>query len=649
MQESFAAKDAFVVNWRRSAGEVRTALVAGAFDACLFFDGADELTARTEIATIREAAPALPVVVLSSTGLSADSQAHLLEAGADSVCLLSAGLAGTTGVLQRLGRRAMRPAADPGEVSRFRREETGPAFQAPTLELLRGFSRVLGDSLDTRSLARHFVDKLREVVGASRIALFLDCVDHDSPLPGGKPAAPRLECVASAGLPSDLVECFSLSRQSGMGLRLSSRPEILRAERDSAASDPHIAREFEVLGGNVAIPVGDRDRILGVAVLGGRITGGGYSDQELLLVYHLLEELGLAVKNSRLHRQIVAGHELVGQMLEGLTVGAAAIGPDQRVIYANRALRNLLPGSPGADFTIHDLPAPLAARIHEVVEKGAEAPPFFHETTGAEPRCLRASVVPLAGAKSAARTALLLLEDFTPVRAAQKAELEAAGLRLTSLIARRFAHEIRNALVPLTTHAQLFDAEIGDAGFRASLKGSLDTETRRILRFTEQMLLLARTDAGPTETLVLAEVLRDAFDKALAGLGKTGALEISGAAQSARVAGCRAALIHAFQEIFFNGLQSSGEQGRRVFVSLEEAPDSGSRSVLVRVRDTGAGFAPEVAPRATEAFFTTRNTGVGLGLTIARRVVEAHSGALEVRSRRDPADCDLLICLPLAP
>lgn len=634
------------MNWRRSAGEVRTALAAGAFDACLFFDGADEFTARTEIAVIREVAPALPIVVLAKGGLSAEAQSLLLEAGADSVCLLSPGHAGLAGVLRRLGQRAARPSLEP---ERIGREEAAPAFQAPTLELLRGFSRVLGDSLDARSLARHFVDKLREVVGASRIALFLDSSDNDSPLPGRKSESARFECVASAGLPSDLVECFSLSRQSGMGMRLSSRPEILRADRDSAASDPLIAREFEVLGGKVAIPVGDRDRILGVAVLGGRITGGAYSDHELLLVYHLLEELGLAVKNSRLHRQIVAGHDLVGQMLEALTVGAAAIGPDQRVIYANRALRNLLPGAPGAEFTIHDVPAPMAARIHEVVEKGAEAAPFFHEVDSPERRCLRASVVPLAGTRGTARTALLLLEDFTPVRAAQKAEIESAGLRLTSLIARRFAHEIRNALVPLTTHAQLFDAEIGDAAFRASLKGCLDTETRRILRFTEQMLLLARTDSAQSEPLPLAEVLRDGFEKARVALGKTGDLEISGPGQSARIVGCRAAITHAFQEIFFNGLQSSGDSDRRIFVSIEEARDSASRSVLVRVRDSGPGFSPEVAPRATEAFFTTRNTGVGLGLTIARRVVEAHAGALEVRSRRDPADSDLLICLPLAP
>ncbi len=178
LQESLAAKEVFAVSWRKSAVELKRALAAGAFDACLFFDGAEEVAARSEIAIIREAAPALPIVVLSSAVLSAEAQAQLLEAGADSVCLLSTGLAGTIGVLQRLGRRASRPASEEREAGRYTREETGPALQASTLELLRGFSRVLGDSLDARSLARHFVDKLREVIGASRIALFLECSDQ---------------------------------------------------------------------------------------------------------------------------------------------------------------------------------------------------------------------------------------------------------------------------------------------------------------------------------------------------------------------------------------------------------------------------------------------------------------------------------------
>jgi len=109
----------------------------------------------------------------------------------------------------------------------------------------------------------------------------------------------------------------------------------------------------------------------------------------------------------------------------------------------------------------------------------------------------------------------------------------------------------------------------------------------------------------------------------------------------------RASLAHAFQEIFLNGLQSS-HGDPRLAVSLNAGPTTDGRAELViQVRDTGGGFAPESAGRATEPFFTTRNTGVGLGLTIARRVIEAHQGRLDVLPRKSPGDPDVVIRLPL--
>jgi signal transduction histidine kinase len=109
----------------------------------------------------------------------------------------------------------------------------------------------------------------------------------------------------------------------------------------------------------------------------------------------------------------------------------------------------------------------------------------------------------------------------------------------------------------------------------------------------------------------------------------------------------RTSLAHAFQEIFLNGLQSSNGDPR-LAVSVNAAPtDDGRAELVIQVRDTGGGFAPEAAGRATEPFFTTRNTGVGLGLTIARRVIEAHQGRLNVLPRRSPGDPDIVIHLPL--
>jgi signal transduction histidine kinase len=201
--------------------------------------------------------------------------------------------------------------------------------------------------------------------------------------------------------------------------------------------------------------------------------------------------------------------------------------------------------------------------------------------------------------------------------------------------------------VPLTTHEQLFDAEIGDPEFRDSLKKALARETQRIQRFTDQMLLLDRSDQPAAELAPLDEILQGSFAKSRAYAGGSADLEIKSELPPVMLRCNRASLAHAFQEIFLNGLQSAGEH-RLVTVALNAAPTADGRAeLLIRVRDSGGGFAPESVRRATEPFFTTRNTGVGLGLTIARRVIEAHQGSLEVHARAKPSDSDLTIRLPL--
>jgi signal transduction histidine kinase len=73
-------------------------------------------------------------------------------------------------------------------------------------------------------------------------------------------------------------------------------------------------------------------------------------------------------------------------------------------------------------------------------------------------------------------------------------------------------------------------------------------------------------------------------------------------------------------------------------------------SVVVEVGDTGPGMPPEVAERAFEAFYTTKDVGkgTGLGLDIARRiVVERHGGAISIDTR--PGETVLVVRLPVRP
>jgi len=66
------------------------------------------------------------------------------------------------------------------------------------------------------------------------------------------------------------------------------------------------------------------------------------------------------------------------------------------------------------------------------------------------------------------------------------------------------------------------------------------------------------------------------------------------------------------------------------------------------VTDTGAGIPPESLPRIFDPYFTTKTKGLGLGLAIARRIVEAHGGQIEVESRPERGSL-FRVLLPLEP
>jgi signal transduction histidine kinase len=70
------------------------------------------------------------------------------------------------------------------------------------------------------------------------------------------------------------------------------------------------------------------------------------------------------------------------------------------------------------------------------------------------------------------------------------------------------------------------------------------------------------------------------------------------------------------------------EARRTVVVALEKT----GRDAVLTVRDRGRGIAPEHQPRLFESFFTTKRSGMGLGLSITRTIVEAHGGRVGVDS-----------------
>ncbi len=128
---------------------------------------------------------------------------------------------------------------------------------------------------------------------------------------------------------------------------------------------------------------------------------------------------------------------------------------------------------------------------------------------------------------------------------------------------------------------------------------------------------------------------------------KAAQLKCDAPARPIVITGDRAALKHALAEVMLNALQANPAEPK-VGVRLHaESNGNGLPGLQIEVQDNGAGFTPEAAEKASSPFFTTRNVGLGLGLTVSRKIIETHRGKLEVVAPKSGHAGLVRISLPL--
>jgi signal transduction histidine kinase len=105
-------------------------------------------------------------------------------------------------------------------------------------------------------------------------------------------------------------------------------------------------------------------------------------------------------------------------------------------------------------------------------------------------------------------------------------------------------------------------------------------------------------------------------------------------------------LPRAVRNLLENALRASAGGGR-VVVRLEvRKEEEGEGQALIRVQDSGPGVPPDLLARIFDPYFSTHDTGTGLGLPIARRIVEEHGGTITAQNLPERG-LEVTIALPL--
>ena len=528
------------------------------------------------------------------------------------------------------------PAPVPARAPFFQTPEPSPnrvISAAQTLDVLSDFSSILTHSLDAEAMLKQFLQFLREILSINRAAIFLNRPSPltETPLPED---SRRLRAVAAIGLSSGLLEHLGLSLDSGIGGQLSRLGRILRRDSDEARADVETQKEFELLGAQVAVPIPAREAIAGVAVFDVRITGEPLINVELELIFHLLEQVGLALCNIELHDRLAGNHEMMTDVLRELSSACVVVGRDLKVLHANKAARRHFgqKSKHTGDLEFSDLPQALGAKIYQVLKTGAGMGPYRYEPDNAPGTVYSISVVPFRHGNSTVPVSVLLTaDDLTQIEQLRRLEVEAANLRLIKSMADRLAHEIGNALVPLATHQQLLAEKYRDREFRESLDQALADGVKRVTRLINQMRFLAREGHIELETFTVGKLIEEAYQEARKHQSaEAGKLQFETAGKPVVITGDRAALKHALAEIMLNALQANPKEPKIGVTLHTDAKRGDVPDVQIEVQDNGAGFTAEAAQKAPAPFFTTRNVGLGLGLTVSRKIIETHRGKLEI-------------------
>ncbi len=227
--------------------------------------------------------------------------------------------------------------------------------------------------------------------------------------------------------------------------------------------------------------------------------------------------------------------------------------------------------------------------------------------------------------------------DVTRRREAEAVLQQSQRLETLGSMASNVAHEFNNLMtIVLGNLEQLEREQDGDRRLRQIERASWGAQ--RASKLTHQMLSFSRRQFHDDRTLDLGEALSgcDAILDQMAG--SAGRVRLHLARERLAASLDASQLEMALLNLVRNAADAAHDAGGEIEIStrarlLEER--GSQEAVEVAVRDTGIGMSPDIARRATEPFFTTKEVGrgTGLGLSMVKGFVEQSGGKLELETR----------------
>lgn len=309
-----------------------------------------------------------------------------------------------------------------------------------------------------------------------------------------------------------------------------------------------------------------------------------------------------------------------------MPVGLVATDLQGVIRRTNPAAASLLgphakPGRPLKDF-------PALESLRQRLEKGEDP---IEDNVRCEmgqdaPKPLLIHATVIQDAEKTSSGFAFLLSDMTTVRTLEEKLRRHERLAALGKLASGVAHEIRNPLSSIKGFAAILARKAADDPSAQEVARTMTHEVDRLNRVISELLEFAR----PAELDIRSVQLRDIIEHSIKLVERDAhhagvelCVDLSPPDLRAEVDADRFSQV--LLNLYLNAIQAMDQGGK---LTVRACMDQGA--LRVDVEDTGPGIAPEVLGHIFDPYFTTKANGVGLGLAIVHKIVEAHGGDIAV-------------------
>jgi len=249
------------------------------------------------------------------------------------------------------------------------------------------------------------------------------------------------------------------------------------------------------------------------------------------------------------------------------------------------------------------------------------------------------TIVPFLDARGKPYQYMALRYEITARKDSEQRLLEQEALARLGQMAAVVAHEVKNPIAGIRGALQVIASRMPADSRDKPVVGDIIARLDALNGIVHDLLVFARPRALRSEPVSLDSLIRDTVqllhrDPLFVNV------HIDFPLADAVTSGDAEQLQLVFTNVLINAAQAMGGAGD-ITIGIERRP----QQFVVSIADTGPGMPAEVRGKVFEPFFTTKHRGTGLGLPIARRIVTAHGGTMDVETR-DAGGTVVFVSLP---